>query len=85
MWIRCDGEEFETEEDALDDACDFIDEKNLIMEMEREVSYSDLVKKILRAKNLEGLVEEIFDEFSEARSRLFLDLYHNDGEDEEDE
>lgn len=88
MWVRYDGEEFETEEDALDDACDFIDEENLIMEMEREISYKDLVDKILTAKNLEGLVGEIFDQFADARARLFPDLYHkveDEDEDEEDE
>lgn len=86
MWVRYDGEEFETEEDALDDACDFIDEENLIMEMEREISYKDLVNKILIAKNLEGLVGEIFDQFADARARLFPDLYHKvEDEDEEDE
>lgn len=84
MWIRCDGKEFKTEDEALNDAFDFIDEKNLIMEMKYEISYEDLVDKILTAKNLEGLVEEIFDQLADARSRLFSDLYsyYEEAEDE---
>lgn len=87
MWVRYDGEEFETEEDALDDACDFIDEENLIIEMKYEISYKDLVDKILTAKNLESLVDEIYDQLADARARLFPDLYHKveDGEDMENE
>lgn len=75
MWIRCDGKEFKTENEALDDAYDFIDEKNLITEMKYEISYTDLVDKILTAKNLEGLVDEILDQLADARARLFPDLY----------
>lgn len=83
MWVRYDGEEFKTEEDALDDACDFINEENLIIEMKYEISYKDLVDKILTAKNLESLVDEIYDQLADARARLFPDLYH-EVEDEED-
>lgn len=85
MWVRYDGKEFETEEDALDDACDFINEENLIIEMKYEISYKDLVDKILTVKNLESLVDEIYDQL--ARARLFPDLYHKveDGEDVENE
>lgn len=87
MWVRYDGKEFETEEDALDDACDFINEENLIIEMKYEISYKDLVDKILTAKNLESLVDEIYDQLADARARLFPDLYHKveDGEDVENE
>ena len=75
MWIRCDGKEFKTDDEALNDAFDFIDEKNLITEMKYEISYTDLVDKIFTAKNLEGLREEILDQFADARARLFPDLY----------
>lgn len=86
MWVRYDGEEFETEEDALNDACEFIEESYLISEMEREVPYRVIVEKILKAKSLEGLVEEILDNLADVRSRSFSDFYYNnEEEDDEDE
>lgn len=85
MWIRCDGKEFETEDEALNDACEFIEESYLIAEMEREVPYRILAEKILKAKSLEDLVEEILDNLADMRSRSFSDFYYNNEEDDEDE
>lgn len=95
MWVcNLDGEEFRTEEEALDDFYEYSNDE-IFAEMEKSLSYRELVEMVLDLRGsfhasadrrtVDNFINKVVEEFEEAGASVFTDTYSEVEDDEEEE